>query len=115
MMAKKIGKFIQVGAFARVVNSSLAEYGVKKGDVVYAAGNYTLPMEEVDPYTMRMIFICAKVKDDHVMVDEKAFTIDPKNLKPVSDVLQKRLDAIKEADFEARNPEEVVVNDEESP
>lgn len=95
-----MSKVIQVGMFCRVMNSLYAEYGVKKNDVVYIAGDSIVSVSEADPYALRRLFIAAWMNKDHVDVDKGGFTIDGKNLKPCSKGKQERLDAVKEADFE---------------
>ncbi|MNQ21499.1 hypothetical protein D3C85_346220 [compost metagenome] len=91
-------KTVEVGMFAYVKDTKLSEYGVFKGDTVYVAGDMFLP-DEKDPYSYRKMFIGAFVKDGHILIHDKPFTVDGKRLEPVSKVNQEKLDAIKEADF----------------
>ncbi len=92
-------KVIEVGQFCRVLTSKHAEHGVKKGDVVYVAGDSIVAVSEEDPYELRRVFVAAWMNGDHIDVDRGAFTIDGNNLKACSKPKQERLDAIKEADF----------------
>lgn len=91
-------KTVEVGMFAYVKDTKLSEYGVMKGDTVYVAGSFYEPQEE-DPYNFRLKFIATFVKEGHILIHEKPFTVDGKRLEPVSKVNQEKLDAIKEADF----------------
>lgn len=96
-------KIIEVGMFAEVLDSKLAEYGVKKGDIVYVAGDAIVGVDAKDPYLLRRIFVGAFTKDGHIMVHEKPFTVDGKRLAPVSRAKQEKLTAIKLADFKEEN------------
>lgn len=96
-MAKQ--EAIEVGMFAEVHDTKLFEYGVKKGDVVYIAGDAIINAKEDDPYALRRIFVAAYMKDGHIQVHEKPFTIDGKRLKPVSKSKQEKYEAIKHEDF----------------
>lgn len=99
-LQKKIGKIIQVGMFARVQDSTMAEHGIKKNDVIYVAGDSIFNVGEKDPYELRRLFVAAKVdKDGHILVDSGAFTVDGLRLKPVSKTYQEKLTAVKFADF----------------
>lgn len=99
-------KKIEVGQFCRVMDSTYAEYGVKKNDVVYVAGDSIVAVDEKDPYALRRVFVAAWMQGDHVLVNKGGFTIDGKRLKPCSKAKQARLNTIKEADFSS--PEEEV-------
>lgn len=95
-----MSKFAKVGDFAEVLDGSYGIYGVKKGDIIYLAGDATIQTDaEKDPYALRKIFLAAFLKDKHIDVDQKPFTIDGKRLKPVSSAKQKKLDDVRIADF----------------
>lgn len=91
---------IEVGQFCNVLDSSYAEYGVKKGDVVYIAGDTVVSTDEKDPYALRRLFIAAWMVGTSIDVNRGGFTIDGKRLKPLSDIMQERLNAVKDDDFE---------------
>lgn len=91
-------KEVAVGNFAKVLDNSLRAYGVKEGDVVYLAGDSLVRVDE-DPYHFRKIFLAAFLKEKHVDLEKKPFTIDGKRLEPVSQVKQDKLDAIRKQDF----------------
>lgn len=99
-------KLIEVGQFCRVIDSTYVEYGVKKDDVVYIAGDSVVAVSEDDPYELRRVFVAAWMKGDHIDIEKGAFTIDGKRLKPCTKGKQARLDAIKDEDFS--EPNEVV-------
>jgi len=92
-------KTVEVGQFCRVMDSTYAEHGVKKNDVIYVAGDSIVSVDEKDPYQLRRLFIGAWMSGDHVDVNRGGFTIDGKRLKPCSKSKQARLDAIKDEDF----------------
>lgn len=102
-------KRIGAGHFCTVLDSTMAEYGVKRGDLIYVAGQADLPISEEDPYTLRRVFIVSKVsKDGHVLAaTEKAFTIDPKRLRLVSKARQERFNTMMQEDFRKGDKEEV--------
>lgn len=91
-------KEVKAGDFVEVLDGSYGVYGVKKGDIVYLAGDAFVRVDE-DPYHFRKIFLAAFVKDRHIDVEAKPFTIDGKRLKPVSTAKQAKLDAIRNQDF----------------
>lgn len=93
-----MGKEVVVGQFAEVLDGTLGTYGVKKGDIVYLAGDSLVRVDE-DPYHFRKIFLAAFMNNKHIDLDKKPFTIDGKRLKPVSTAKQERLDAIRVNDF----------------
>lgn len=92
-------KQVEVGDFVKVLDGSFGEYGVKKGDIIYLAGDALIPADEKDPYALRRVFVAAFLEDGHIQVHVKPFIIDGKRLKPVSEAKQAELEAIKEADF----------------
>ena len=94
-----LGKIVEVGDFVTVQDSGFAEYGVRKNDLVYLAGDSIVSVSADDPYALRRIFIAAKTKDGHVLSEEKAFTIDGKRLKKVSKAKQEKLKAVMQEDF----------------
>jgi len=105
-------KTIEVGQFCRVMDSTYVEYGVKKNDVIYVAGDSIVSVDEKDPYALRKVFVGAWMEGDHIDVNRGGFTIDGKRLKPCTKGKQERLDAIKDVDF-AEVEEEAAVNDSE--
>lgn len=95
-----MSKFAKVGDFAEVLDGSYGQYGVKKGDIVYLAGDAVIQTDhEKDPYALRRIFLAAYLKDKHIDVNTKPFTIDGKRLKAVSEAKQKKLDDVRLSDF----------------
>lgn len=93
-----MSKEVQVGQFAEVLDGGLGTYGVKKGDIVYLAGDSLVRVDE-DPYHFRKIFVAAFVKGKHIDLDLNPFTIDGKRLKPVSTAKQQKLDDVRLSDF----------------
>ena len=93
-------KVVEVGNFAEVLDGSYGEYGVKKGDIIYVAGDAITAVSEKDPYALRRIFVAAFLDDGHINTKKNPFTIDGKRLQPVSKGKQEKLDAIRKADFE---------------
>ena len=89
---------VSVGDFCTVESSKFAEYGVKRNDLIYVAGDMVVPVEEKDPYELRRIFIAAKMDGDSV-VASGGFTIDGLRLKKVSQLKQDYYDSIKDAEF----------------
>lgn len=100
-------RVVSTGSFARVRDNSHEEYGVSKGDLVYVAGEGIVSTSEKDPYALRKIFIVAKVKDKHILVNEKALTIDGLRLYLVPDKEQIELEEIKKEDFKEEEPKQV--------
>ena len=92
-------KLIEVGQFCRVMDSTYVEHGIKKGDVIYVAGDSIVSVDEKDPYSLRRLFVGAWMKGDHIDVERGAFTIDGKRLKACTKAKQERLNAVKEEDF----------------
>lgn len=92
-------KTIEVGQFCRVMDSTYAEYGVKKNDVIYVAGDSIVSTDEKDPYALRRLFVAAWMKGNHIDVNRGGFTIDGKRLKACSKSKQERLNAVKDGDF----------------
>ena len=99
-----MSKVIEVGMFAEVLDGSFGEYGVKKGDLIYVAGDAITQVNEKDPYALRKIFIAAFLDDGHINTKKSPFTIDGKRLKPVGAGKQAKLDAIRKGDFEDKEP-----------
>lgn len=99
-------KSIDVGSFVTLQTSDFAsKYGVRKGDLLYIAGDGVVSVKKEDPYELRRILICAKVdKGGHVQIDE-GITIDGLKLKAVTKPRQLRLEAIKRLDFEGDSDE----------
>lgn len=93
-------KLVEVGQFAEVLDGSYGEYGVKKGDIIYVAGDAITAVSDKDPYALRRIFVAAFLKEGHIDTKSNPFTIDGKRLKPVSEAKQAKFDATRKADFE---------------
>ena len=91
---------VKVGMFCTMVNSDFAEHGVKKGDLVYVAGESMMQRDEVDPYTFTKMFIVAYTKDKHVLNTKKPFYSVGQRLKPVSRARQERLEKVFLEDFQ---------------
>lgn len=92
-------KIVKVGMFCTVQDSEFAQHGVKKGDVVYLAGDTFQPIREDDPYTYRQVFLAAWMDGNNIDVNRGAFTIDGSRLKPVSKAKQEKLEAIRDEEF----------------
>ena len=90
---------VEVGQFTVVQNNNLKEHDICKGDIVYIAGDLFVPIGEEDPYVMRRIFLCAKMKGDNIYADAGAFTVDGNSLKAVDEFTQTRLDKQRIKDF----------------
>lgn len=92
-------EMIEVGQFTMVQNDNLAEHGICKDDTIYVAGDMFVPIGEEDPYVMRRIFLCAKMKGDNIDANSGAFTVDGNSLKAVDEFTQTRLDKQRVVDF----------------
>lgn len=90
---------VEVGQFCTVKCSRYVEYDIKKGDLIYVAGEMMTAVKEEDPYLYRKIFVAAYVNEEHVDAERKPISIDGINLKPVGKVRQKKLYGIFEDDF----------------
>lgn len=91
---------VEVGNFVTVLDGKFSENGIKKGTLLYVAGDLVVSVTEKDPYALRRVFIATTVVDGHIQTKGvKPFTIDGKRLEPVSKSKQKMLDNIKKADF----------------
>jgi hypothetical protein len=88
-----------VGDFVRCNTSKYIEYGVKKKDVMYLAGDMMVLVKEEDPYGYRKLFIGAKVEDGRVNTTDKGLSVDASNFTKLSDVAIKKLKAQLEADY----------------
>ena len=93
-------KTVQAGQFCVVQTSGYAEYGVKKGDVVYLAGTTQVLVDEANPYLFELLFIAAFMKKNHVLQDENPFLIKGTNLKGCTKPRQERLEAVFLEDFQ---------------
>lgn len=91
---------VEVGNFVKVQDSSFVEYGVKKGDLIYLAGDTLLGVDEKDPYLLRRTFIAAYTKEGHVDSERKPFLIDGLRCKKVSNARQTRLEDMMKEDFD---------------
>jgi len=95
-------KPVEVGSFVTVNDTSYAQYGVKKNDIIYLAGDAIVSVSEEDPYALRRIFVATHVIDGHIQATNATpFTIDGKRLTPVSKSKQEKLNAIREMDFKS--------------
>lgn len=93
-------KTVDVGDFVRLMDSSYAKDGIKKGDVLYLAGDAIVSVTEKDPYALRRIFIATTVIDGHIQAKGvKPFTVDGKRLEKLGKAVQEKLNAIKMEDF----------------
>lgn len=90
---------VEVSKFYYVKCSRYVEYGIKKGDLVYIAGEMMSAVDEKDPYLYRKLFLAAFMEGGHVKADVKPITIDGANLRNVSESQQKKLYAQLEKDF----------------
>lgn len=105
-------KLIEVGMFAEVVDTRLFEHDIKKGDIIYVAGDTVVSVDEKDPYALRKIFIAAYVENGHILVHKKPFLVDAKRLAPVSKAKQEKFEAIKLADFDGEKSNEQAKEEE---
>lgn len=89
-----------VNHFARMSNDSLAEYGVKQGQIIYLAGSVLVPVAE-NSFDYRAKFLGAFVIDGHIHVteDHKMFYVDPDNFIQMSDEEEAPMIAIRDEDF----------------
>lgn len=94
-------KEVKAGMFCRVQDSTFAEHGVKKNDVIYLAGD-TFVRQTEDPYQFRKVFIGAFLEDDIVQANKKPFLIDGKRLKPVSKAFQEKLEGLLKEAYEPK-------------
>ena len=84
--------------FLYVINESLLENGVGKGDELFVVGNQPVQEDEKDPYNLRVKLIVCKVNDTHID-STKFLLIDPKNVVKVSEVRQNLLTKVMQEDF----------------
>ena len=98
---------IETGQFCTVESSRYVDYGIKRGEVVYLAGDMMVPVEEKDPYTYRKLFVAAYTDGGHVKAERKPISIDAINLKPVSSAKQEELKQLMEDDFKQEDTDEV--------
>lgn len=92
-------KQVEVGDFVKLLDGSFGKYGVKKGDIIYLAGDAIVAVSEKDPYALRRIFLGARVEDGHIDIKTNPFTVDGKRLEAVSKAKQAELNAIRKTDF----------------
>lgn len=88
-----------VGKFYKMKNDSMAEYGFPKGCPIYIGGSGFVPDSKNDPYKFRLVFVGVTVKDGHIAVGEKGFTVDGKNLRKCTKRELSVLEANKDEDF----------------
>lgn len=102
---------IKVGDFVKMKNDSLAEYGINKDDKMFLVGSGFVPDSKTDPYKFRMVFVGAPIKDGHIEIGDNdkpnGYTVDGRNIKRVTKVELKILEANKEADFGGQKAQEV--------
>lgn len=98
---------IETGQFCTVESSRYVGYGIKRGEVVYLAGDMMVPVEEKDPYAYRKLFVAAYTDDGHVKAERKPISIDAINLKPVGSAKQEELKQLMEDDFKQEDTDEV--------
>lgn len=105
---------IEVGKFAKMKNDSLSEYGINKGDTLMLVGSGFVPDSKTDPYKFRMLFVAAPVRDGHIELGDNGkpngYTVDGRNLKKVTKVELKTLEANKEKDFGGQAEQAVETN-----
>lgn len=106
MSGKRKVKLVEVGQFCTMNSSDFAEYGVKRGDVIYIAGDALSPVGEEDPYLLRKLFVAAFMEDGHLLPDKKPFLVDAERLKHVTKARQAKFEAMLEEDF-AKKEEEI--------
>lgn len=92
-------RVVEVGMFVKLKDSTFAEYGVLKGDIIYLAGDTIVSVKKDDPYMLRRVFLGAYVLDNHIDLKRQPFIVDGKRLEPVSKGKQAKLDAIRQEDF----------------
>lgn len=86
---------VEVGQFCTVQDSSFAMFGVKKGALVYIAGDSIVSVGADDPYELRRVFVCAYTDEDGgILHEKKPFLMDGKRLKAVSKVKQEKLNQL---------------------
>lgn len=51
--------------------------GIKKGDILFVAGDKAFPVSEEDPYTQRVFLYVQPVKEDHIDTSKGFYIIDP--------------------------------------
>lgn len=90
---------IEVGHFYRMKNNTLEEYGFAKGDPLFIVGSGFVPDSKTDPYKYRLVFVAAAVKDGHVQIGDKGFTVDGKNLSKCTKIQLEYLEANRNEDF----------------
>ena len=98
---------VKSGDFCKVATSKYAEFGVKRGDVVYIAGDYWSPIEEEDPYVYRKLFVAAQTRHGHVQGDGKEFppfTCNGLYLKNVSKKNQAWYKEVLDQDYSQETP-----------
>lgn len=67
------------------------EGGIKKGDIVFVAGNKVLPISEDDPYTQRIFIYVQPVVNDYIDMEGGFYLLDPIHLSNLSKEENKRL------------------------
>lgn len=100
---------IEVSKFYKMKNDSMSQYGFKKGDPVYIGGSGFVPDSKTDPYKFRLVFVGVSVVDNHILVGERGFTVDGKNLRKCTKGELEILEKNKDEDFRAEDTTEAEV------
>lgn len=86
---------IEVGMFCEITSDAYTKYCINKGSKVYVAGNIYARISEEDPYSMREVFICARMDEEgRVLINGGGITVDGLNLKQVSEEDKVKYEAI---------------------
>lgn len=64
-----------------VINDKLEADGLSVGSRVVVVSVKAVPLSEEDPYTQRIKFFVAKLKEDETGIEEQLFVIDPTSVK----------------------------------
>ena len=90
---------MKAGQFAKITTNKYKKHGLTKGTVVYLAGQTAVPLKENNPYVLSVLFVAAWVKDDDMDLERPGFLVKPKEIDPLSDEENERLQQIREARF----------------
>lgn len=100
MTKTKVGDLIKTNDFCEIVTDKFEEQGYGKGQYVFIAGMKAVPDDEDDPYTQRIkFFVHILVDQKHVNVEGGLFIMDPRSLKKLPKVKQRKLNNILKNDF----------------
>lgn len=78
-----VNDYLHVNDFAEVVSDKMIHADIKYGHVVWIASLRPMMIEENDPYTQRITFICNLFNKHTGEVDPRLFFIDPAHLKKI--------------------------------